>query len=208
MAEAERKPLRGWALGLSAALALAGGALAGLLLAKSGHDGGALRPVTAENPENAASLGRLIEHPSPIAIADIAFNDAEGKAHHLSEWRGKMVLLNLWATWCAPCKQEMPSLDRLQARLGGPSFVVLALSTDRAGPAAPSAFFASQGIGHLDVLNDASGEASLRLKAAGLPLTLILDKEGREVARQLGPADWDDERVIARLEGLFPRAGG
>jgi thiol-disulfide isomerase/thioredoxin len=87
-------------------------------------------------------LGTFVKPANPQALPDLSFTGADGKPHRLSEWRGKVVLLNVWATWCAPCKVEMPSLDRLQAKLGGEAFSVLALSVDRTGIEKPAAFFA------------------------------------------------------------------
>ena len=106
-------------------------------------------------------LSKFTRHAEPQAVPDIAFNDADGRQVRLSDWRGQLVLLNIWATWCAPCKAELPSLDRLQAKLGGKGFTVLALSTDRGGPKAPAQFFSREGITHLKVFNDKTGEAAI-----------------------------------------------
>ena len=149
--------------------------------------------------------GRFIGHAEPQMVPDLAFKDAEGHAIHLSDWRGRVALVNLWATWCAPCKTEMPSLDRLQAKLAGRDMVVLAISTDRGGPEAPAEFFARQGITHLKLYNDDTGEAAIRMKAAGLPLTVVVNENGQEIARLVGPANWDSPEIMAQLEA-FQRA--
>lgn len=146
--------------------------------------------------------GSLIRHAEPQPVADIVFTDAGGQVRRLSEWRGKAVLLNLWATWCAPCKAEMPSLDRLQSQLAGNGFAVIALSMDRTGLTEPSAFFAAQGIAHLQLYNDSTGEAIRRLKAPGLPFTAVFNEKGEEVARIAGPAQWDGAAMIAQLKAL------
>jgi thiol-disulfide isomerase/thioredoxin len=198
-----------WRYAIIAALSLAAGAVAGLLLATGERQGGAPSPLTGGTAERAGmGLDRLIRHSAPKAVPDVAFVDGDGNARHLSEWRGKVVLLNLWATWCAPCKTEMPSLDRLQAKLGGSNFTVLALSTDRTGPTAPSAFFAKEGIRHLALFNDDTAEANIQLKAEGLPLTILLDTDGREIARLLGPAEWDSQKAADTIESLIARGGG
>ncbi len=182
-----------------AVLAATAGMVAAFLL--FGSPGIMSRPASPE-----AGLGKFIYHAEPQPIADIAFTDAEGRARLLSEWRGHMVLLNLWATWCAPCKVEMPSLDRLQAKLGE-RFAVLALSTDRSGPKAPAAFFANQHIAHLKLYNDSTGEANVSMNAAGLPLTAVLNENGQEIARLLGPAEWDSPEILAEIEALRHKHG-
>ena len=160
-----------------------------------------LPPVSSED----SVTGRFIRHPEPQAIPDIAFKDAEGQSARLSDWRGRMVLLNLWATWCAPCKTEMPSLDRLQAKLGGKDLTVLALSADRGGVKEPAAFFAKEGIAHLKLYNDDSGDAAIQMRAAGLPLTVVVNESGQEIARLVGPANWDSPEMIAQLEAMKDR---
>ncbi len=175
---------------------------AGFLLARLISETGWLRelPQSAEQEVNAATgFGKLIRHTQPEAVPDLVFQSAGGKPHRLSEWRGKVVLLNLWATWCPPCKAEMPSLDRLQGRLGTGAFTVLAISTERAGPEKPADFFAGHGITHLAVYNDSTATAATGLRASGLPVSVILDQQGREVARLLGPADWDDPGITAKI---------
>jgi thiol-disulfide isomerase/thioredoxin len=109
------------------------------------------------------------------------------------------VLLNVWATWCMPCREEMPTLDRLQATLGGPGFEVVALSIDKGGLPVVHAFYQSLGIRFLKLYLDADGEATAGLVATGIPLTLLIDTEGREIGRKLGPAAWDDAAMVAQL---------
>jgi thiol-disulfide isomerase/thioredoxin len=192
------------ALGVLAALA---GAITARLIVGTPEDRGRayIREGEVSKTELTAKKFILLAKPEPLP--DLAFTGADGKPHRLSEWRGKTVLLNLWATWCAPCKTEMPSLDRLQARLGGGKFQVIALSTDIGGPEKPASFFKNEGIAHLEVYNDRTSEALKALNASGLPLSVALDKEGREIARLLGPADWDSPEATAQIEA-FMNSGG
>ncbi len=133
------------------------------------------------------------EAPVNVHGAPIKFQDAEGKERTLADWRGKVVLLNLWATWCLPCRKEMPSLDRLQAALGSDKFEVVALSVDRKGLDASRKFLDETKVERLALYVDASTRATSELRVVGLPATLLLDAEGREIGRLLGPAEWDSE---------------
>ena len=136
---------------------------------------------------------------SPRPIPDLAFVDVEGKQLSLSAFRGKIVLLNVWATWCPPCRKEMPALDRLEQALGGPRFEVVALSTDSSGLQGVIAFYDSLGLKSLQIFLDEEGSAMRDLRIIGLPTTLLVDEQGREIARKIGPAAWDSADVIAFL---------
>ena len=132
-------------------------------------------------------------------IPELQFEDGAGRAHTLADFKGKLVLLNLWATWCAPCREEMPALDRLQAELGGPRFEVVALSVDQQGPQIARKFFAEVGVKSLALYIDRSAQATFKLGAVGLPSTLLVDPSGREIARHVVPAKWDSPEVVASL---------
>lgn len=136
-------------------------------------------------------------HSEPRPVPELAFEDGDGNALSLADFAGKTVLLNLWATWCGPCREEMPTLDRLQAELGGPDFTVVALSIDRAGLDVVRTFFAEVGIESLDLYIDATGGATYTLGAVGLPTTLLIDRDGREIGRLVGPAEWDATDMVA-----------
>jgi len=138
----------------------------------------------------------FIIHEAPKPIAAIQFEDADGRSRGLNDFRGKVVLLNIWATWCTPCRKEMPTLDRLQAALGGIDFEVVALSIDRRMDAVRK-FFAEVGIQRLAMYLDSSAKATRQLGAVGLPTTLLIDREGREIARLIGPAEWDSPEIAA-----------
>lgn len=135
----------------------------------------------------------------PQPVPDLRFLDADGKERTLSDFRGKVILLNLWATWCAPCRKEMPALDRLQQTLGGPDFQVLALSLDNGGAAVVRQFYDQIGIRALGIYVDPAMEATGRLRALGVPTTLLLDREGRERWRKTGPAEWDSPEIVEAL---------
>jgi thiol-disulfide isomerase/thioredoxin len=194
-------------IGLYAALAVAG-AGAGAITAGLISGGGGLanydlnRAVESADQANLNS-GLLVTLANPQPVPDLGFTDGSGAQHHLSDWQGKVVLVNLWATWCAPCKAEMPSLDRLQARLGNERFAVVAISTDRNGPDQPASFFAKEGIKSLALYNDRTLAATTLLKAPGLPLSVIIDAQGRQVARFLGPANWDRPEATAKIGELL-----
>ncbi|MAT64020.1 MAG: TlpA-like protein disulfide reductase [Gammaproteobacteria bacterium] len=142
-------------------------------------------------------------HDTPRPVPEIAFTDGEGEPRTLDAWRGKIVLLNIWATWCGPCRAEMPTLDRLQARLGSDRFEVIALSIDRAGVGVVAEFFEEIGIEHLRIFIDESGGAARDLKVFGLPATLLIGRDGRELGRLVGPAEWDTPEMTAFLETLI-----
>jgi thiol-disulfide isomerase/thioredoxin len=139
----------------------------------------------------------------PKPVPELTFFDADRKEVTLADFRGKVVVLNLWATWCAPCRREMPSLDRLQAKHGGEGLEVIALSLDRGDIAKVRAFFDELAISHLAVYQDPKGRARRELAAPGLPTTVVIDRAGQEVGRLLGPAEWDSAEALAVIEQLI-----
>ena len=138
---------------------------------------------------------------APQPLPEIRFQGADGKSYTLSDFRGKFVLLNVWATWCAPCRKEMPALDRLQQTLGGADFEVIALSIDGGGAAAVQRFYDETGVRALAIYVDSSLEATSKLRTVGIPTTLLIDREGRERWRKTGPAEWDSPEMIESLRG-------
>ena len=145
-------------------------------------------------------------HPTPRPLPDLRFADAKGMPTSLAAFRGKVVLLNVWATWCPPCRKEMPTLDRLQAALGGSDFAVVALSIDQGDTSVVQAFFMQTGIKHLHPFVDTFGEAMGSLAAGGIPLTLLIDRDGREIGRKLGPAEWDHPQMLELIRGYLGAA--
>ena len=132
----------------------------------------------------------------PRLLPDIGFTDGEARPTRLSSHRGKVVLLNIWATWCVPCRKEMPALDRLQASLGGADFEVVALSVDRDRLPAIKAFYLQTGIKQLRIYMDKSGQAMSDLGVAAIPTTLLIDRHGNEIGRKTGPAEWDSPVLV------------
>ncbi len=152
-----------------------------------------------EAPQNILLYG------SAQPLPDIRFIDEAGKALLLSAFRGKILVLDIWATWCGPCRKEMPTLDRLQARLGGSDFEVIPLSTDSQGFGAIDAFYRESGITHLAKYLDLYNEAMGRLNMLGIPTALLIDRQGRELGRLVGPAEWDRDDMIAFLKAIIAR---
>jgi thiol-disulfide isomerase/thioredoxin len=133
----------------------------------------------------------------PFRVPDLAFKDAEGRDRTLADWRGRTVLLNLWATWCVPCRREMPALDALQAKLGGPKFQVVAVNIDQNDRQKPLDFLKQVGVTHLAYFADDSAQVFEALKTAGkafgMPTTLIIDPKGCEIGDMAGPAEWSSD---------------
>jgi thiol-disulfide isomerase/thioredoxin len=139
---------------------------------------------------------KFIMHSTPKPVAGIQFEDNKGQSRSLADFRGKIVLLNIWATWCVPCRKEMPALDRLQTTLGGDDFEVVPLSIDRGGMDGVRKFYAEVGIQKLGMYRDNSGGATRELGAVGIPTTLLIDREDREIGRLIGPTEWDSPEMI------------
>ena len=188
------------ALGLSAALLLfiTEYAYGPRLVSSPREVKGTQVPDAASSAPTANSL-ELSVFDQPQDVPEIHFTDADNRNLTLTDFRGKVVLLNIWATWCVPCRKEMPSLDRLQAKLGGNDFIVLPLSIDRAGLPAVKKFYEELGLQDLGIYVGSSGAASRALGAPGVPTTLLIDRNGREVARKMGAAEWDGPDMVALI---------
>lgn len=141
--------------------------------------------------KRASGMPAFVFKKAPAPLADVSFTDADGAPKTLKDFRGKTVLLNLWATWCAPCREEMPSLDRLQTELGSDTFEVVALAVDRTGVQAVKKFLDETGVKSLKLYIDTTTRSGSALKAIGMPTTILIDPEGREIGRLPGPAEWD-----------------
>lgn len=144
-----------------------------------------------------------LAEPSGADLAALTFQAGDGSALTLSDFQGKAILLNIWATWCPPCRKEMPSLDRLQALKGSDAFEVVALSIDKTGLDKVQPFYDEIGIKELDIYLDPPGSAMRTLALVGLPTTLLIDAQGKEIMRWVGPREWDQADVIAEIEQLI-----
>ena len=145
---------------------------------------------------------RFIRWQKPRDVSSLSLQDENGRTLTLADFRGRVVLLNLWATWCPPCRKEMPSLDRLNAKRGGQVFEVIALSIDH-DPALVKPFYREIGVKTLRGYFDPNARASAALGAFAVPATLLLDQHGREIGRALGPAEWDSPQVEALIDAAL-----
>jgi thiol-disulfide isomerase/thioredoxin len=146
---------------------------------------------------------------APLRLPDLKFRDGEGREHTLADWRGRTVLLNLWATWCVPCRQEMPALDALQAKLGSDNFQVVAINIDTRDPGKPKQWLQDTGIHRLDYYADPSAAVFQDLKAVGrafgMPTTVLVDPNGCEVASLAGPAEWASDQAVKFVQAVLKK---
>jgi thiol-disulfide isomerase/thioredoxin len=146
----------------------------------------------------------------PLRLPDLAFRDSSGNERHLAEWRGRTVLLNLWATWCIPCRKEMPALDELQAKLGGPPFEVLSINIDTRDPDKPRNFLKDANLTRLGYFSDQKAKVFQDLKsvgkALGMPTSLLVDGQGCEIANIAGPAEWASDDAIKLIKAAVQPA--
>ena len=197
---------------LAAAGALVG-AVYGIGSAIRNPDAAACRPAV-ELARRIAPLARgevaaVAVAGKPLRLPDLAFNDADGRSRTLADWRGRSVLFNLWATWCIPCRQEMPALDALQAKLGGPDFEVVAVNIDTRDPDKPRSWLREVGITRLAYYADPSAKVFQDLKIAGkaigMPTTLLVDPSGCEIGTISGPAEWASEDGVRLVSAALGR---
>jgi len=141
---------------------------------------------------------------APLKLPDLTFDDAEGKPKKLSDWRGHTVLVNLWATWCVPCRREMPALDRLQGKLGGKDFQVVAINIDTRDPEKPKNFLKEAKLTNLGYFSDEKAKVFQDLKAIGralgMPTSVLVDAKGCEIATIAGPAEWDSDDAVKLIQ--------
>ncbi len=197
---------RSWSvvLPLVAAAATMTGIYAYHRLAQTQMESAALSSVKPATSEAGFSFNA---YETPRKLPEVSFTNGSGETMSLSDFRGKTVLLNLWATWCVPCREEMPTLDRLQAVLGGEDFAVVALSLDQEGAAVVKDFYDELGLKHLDIYVDDRLSAPALLGVIGVPATLLIDGGGLEIGRKLGPAEWDSPEVVAQIRSYMGSSG-
>jgi thiol-disulfide isomerase/thioredoxin len=166
----------------------------------SGESGTATGPLAGLSK---GPMAPLVVRPKPLDLPAFTFAGADGKPKSLADFSGKIVLLNIWATWCVPCREEMPALDQLETKLGGKDFAVVAVNIDKGGPDKAASFLKQTGATHLALYTDPSGKLFSTLKTVGMPTTLIIGRDGKEIARLVGPADWASAEAVAVIEAAI-----
>jgi thiol-disulfide isomerase/thioredoxin len=217
--EADSKPTGGWRSRgrLAAVAALAGAVTLVAVYGIAGFARNAAAPAVCRQahattkriaPLAHGEVAALTVAANPQPLPELSFGGPEGERVNLSAWRGRTVLLNLWATWCVPCRKEMPALDALQAKFGGPQFEVVAVNIDTRDPAKPKAWLRETGIKQLTYYADPSAKIFQELKsigkAFGMPTTLLVGPDGCELGNLAGPAEWASEdafKLIAAALG-------
>ena len=156
-------------------------------------------PAAAEEPPLKGEMRDFVLHKVPKPPVALNFTAIDGRELTLADFKGKVAVVNLWATWCAPCIKEMPSLDRMNARLKDQGLALLAISQDRGGAKVVEPFLEKLGLRSLPVYLDPKGQVQRALGVRGLPTTVVFDGEGRELGRFEGDADWDGADARALL---------
>ena len=186
-------------------VALAGGATA--LLYTGGDDDANVPNVPDIAAVREGDMRKLAILATPTPSPDTPFMGADGTEMTLAAYRDKIVVLNFWATWCAPCRKEMPHLSQLQAQLGGDDFEVVTIATGRNPLPGMQRFFEEIGVDNLPLHTDPRQTLARDMGVLGLPVTLILDRHGNEIARMQGDADWSSESAITILQTLIDQTG-
>ena len=202
---------------IAAAIAvIAGFGTVYLLLAPSDNGSGPkTAPATADKARtasggasplkglNTGDMAAFVVRSKPLPLPDFGFDGPGGKGQSSADLKGKVVLLNIWATWCVPCREEMPQLNALQAELGGPDFEVVAINIDKGGAEKAKDFLKETGAKDLALYADPTGKLFATLKVVGMPTTLLLNPQGNEMGRLVGPADWASPEAKALIEAAI-----
>ncbi len=149
---------------------------------------------------NKGPMAAFVVRPKPLPVPDFTFETGDGATKSLADFHGKVVLLNIWATWCVPCREEMPQLNALQSDLGGGDFQVVPVNIDRGGPDKARKFLNETSATDLTLYTDPSGKLFSTLKAVGMPTTLLIGRDGKELGRLVGPADWASPEAKRLIE--------
>lgn len=174
----------------------------------------ACRPAVALShklaPLAQGEVAALTMATKPLKLPDLTFEDANGNTKKLSDWHGRTVLVNLWATWCVPCRKEMPALDSLQGKLGSPDFQVVAINIDTRDPEKPRNFLKDEKLTRLSFFSDEKAKVFQDLKnigrALGMPTSVLVDGQGCEIATIAGPADWASDDAIKLISAAIKPA--
>lgn len=152
---------------------------------------------------NKGAMAAFVIRPEPDDLPVFPFQGPDGNPLSSADLKGKVVLLNIWATWCVPCREEMPQLNDLQAELGGDTFEVVALNIEKGGEEKARAFLEETGAKDLALYTDPTGKAFATLKVVGMPTTLLVDRHGKEMGRLVGPADWASPEAVALVQAAI-----
>jgi thiol-disulfide isomerase/thioredoxin len=203
-------------LALVAAVAVLGGVLAAVygVVGASRNEAvssckAALDAARRVEPFAHGEVAALKPADEALKVPELAFRDASGQPRSLSDWHGRTVLLNLWATWCIPCRKEMPALNALQEKLGGPDFEVVAVNIDTRNPEKPKSWLQDAGVNNLAYYSDSNAKVFQDLKAVGkaigMPTTLLIDPNGCEIASLAGPAEWASDDALKLVKAAMER---
>ncbi|MDJ0627922.1 MAG: TlpA disulfide reductase family protein [Rhodobacter sp.] len=149
------------------------------------------------------SMKKLVFHAEPQPVSDVAFTAEDGSEMTLADLQGKYIVLNFWATWCAPCRKEMPALNALQKEFGGDAFEVVTIATGRNSEAGMRRFFEETGVDALPLHRDPKQQLARQMAVLGLPITVVLNPDGDEIARLRGDADWHSDSARAIVSALL-----
>ncbi|MEO1733100.1 MAG: TlpA disulfide reductase family protein [Pseudomonadota bacterium] len=167
----------------------------------------ALADMSSIEALRSGDMKKLVFHTEPVPVSQAAFVREDGGTGTLADYRGKYVLLNFWATWCAPCRHEMPMISELQSEFGGETFEVVTLATGRNSPQGIERFFEETGLSNLPKHKDPKQAVARDMAVLGLPITVIIDPGGMEIARLRGDADWSSDSAKAIVAALIETAG-
>jgi thiol-disulfide isomerase/thioredoxin len=178
-----------------------------LVLAFTPYGGGLSRADGSVKALLVGEMQNFTLSSAPEPVPEASFQTPSEETITLEHFRGKVVLVNLWATWCHPCRREMPELDHLQGKLGGEDFEVVIIAQERGGRPKVEAFLSEIGVTHLVAYVDQSTKSSRAFRVRGLPTTFLVDRQGREVGRMVGPADWSSPEAVALIRHFIAQPG-